>query len=57
MTRMTRKAKYNFLERQRNTTMSIRFGFLASGLLLLAAAPASAQITGGVMWVSNSHMA
>jgi hypothetical protein len=29
---------------------------LTTGLLLLAAAPARAQVTGGVLYVNNTHM-
>ena len=37
--------------------MQAKRGFLALGLVLLAAWPVSAQVTGGVLWVNNTHMA
>ena len=37
--------------------MKNRCGIIAVGLALVFAAPASAQVTGGVLYVSNTHMA
>jgi len=36
--------------------MQSRFGVLALGLVLAAVSPVSAQVTGGMLYVSNTHM-
>jgi hypothetical protein len=37
--------------------MQRKVGLWATALVLLAASEAGAQVTGGVMWVNNTHMA
>ena len=36
--------------------MHSRLGVLALGLALAVASPADAQVTGGVLYVNNTHM-
>jgi hypothetical protein len=36
--------------------MQSRLGVVAIGLALLAVSPAGAQVTGGVLFVNNTHM-
>ena len=40
----------------RKNPMRNRLGIIAIGLALAAAAPGSAQVTGGVLYVNNTHM-
>jgi hypothetical protein len=42
--------------RERERSMHSKLGVLALGLIVAMAAPASAQVVGGVLFVNNTHM-